>query len=218
MRFPRWLDDNTVMAIVQEIRTADGVSQVVYTLQRFDISSGERERVLDDVLQFDISPDGERIVYAKLGIGVGETLEIVDVDGSSNARTLVPVEELIAPFNTPRFSPDGTQIAFAAADQTMAPVIPTVPSGVRPVSYSAAKLLDGLPQDIWLVSADDTGRPQQVADLKEDLPSLTWDASGEHIFVLGIQGLHDVNLRNGAVTNLGPGVFHAQVAWAHEPQ
>lgn len=212
VRFPRWFDGNTVFAIVQEITTDGGVSRVVYTLQRFDVTTGERQLVLQDVLQFDISPDGRRIVYAKLAPATGETLEIVDIDGRSNSRTLVPVDEMIAPFNTPRFSPDGTRIAFAGADQTQAPPLGRRMSGSVPVSLKATAI-DGLPQDIWMVDREG-GRPQLVAELKEDLPSLTWDGTGERIFVLGVQAIHEVDVETGGVRQLGPGVFHGQITWA----
>ena len=32
------------------------------------------------------------------------------------------------------------------------------------------------------------GRPVRVADLKEDLPALTWGGDGKHLYVLGAPG------------------------------
>ena len=202
---------------MQEISTKDGITSVVYTLERIDASTGQRSNVIENVLAFAISPEGKRVVYAKLAPQSGETLESQDL-GGDNARTLVPQTQNLTPFNAPRFSLDGTKVAFASADQTgaIAPfqLVSLDPqSGLAP--QDAVALLDGLPEDIWTIDADAPGStPVRIADLKEDLPWLTWDGSGKHVYVIGSAGLYDLNVETGAVTRLADGAFHAQVAWA----
>ena len=71
---------------------------------------------------------------------------------------------------------------------------------------------DGLPEDIWTVDLAG-GRPVRVADLKEDLPALTWGGDGRHLYVLGSAGLYDVNVETGAVDRLGEGTFHGMLVW-----
>lgn len=123
IRFPRWESATSVMAIVQEISTEDGITRVLYTLQRFDVATGARGRVLEDVLSFDVSPDGERLVYAKLLPQTGEVLAGASTIGEGDYE-LVGLDQFLAPFGYPRFSPDGLTVAFASADQTgaVAPV------------------------------------------------------------------------------------------------
>lgn len=209
VRSPRWLDENTVLAIIQVIQRENNVGRALYTLQRIDVTTGERTTLRDDVLAFDISPDRRRIVYAKLAVTTGETLHAVDIDGVSNAVELVTVEESLAPFNSPDFSPGADRIAFAAADQNMA-----LPTGRRMVaSQPISTNLDGLPQDIWVIDSEGSA-PQLVADLKEDIPALTWGGDGEYIYVLGVNALHEINLDNGAIAEIGEGVFHGQIVWA----
>ena len=209
VRSPRWLDENTVLAIIQVIERENNVGRVLYTLQRIDVTTGERTTLRDDVLAFDISPDRKRIVYARLAVTTGETLHAVDIDGISNPVELVAVDESLAPFNSPDFSPGGDRIAFAAADQNMA-----LPTGQRMVtSQPMSTALDGLPQDIWLIDAEGSS-PQLVADLKEDIPALTWGGDGEYIYVLGVNALSEINLDNGAIREIGEGVFHGQIVWA----
>ena len=41
--------------------------------------------------------------------------------------------------------------------------------------------------------------------LKEDLPALTWNGDGKHIYVTGSAGLYDVKLESGAVDRIGEG-------------
>ncbi len=210
VRFPQWGDYEHVFAIIQEITVGDGITSVVYTLQSIDVATGERERVLENALSFTVSPDGDRVAYAKLSREIGETFELVNVDGTG-AETLVPVAQNLAPFNSPRYSPDGAMIAFASADQTGAQADIRYASAVGAARASRPPL-DGLPQDIWTVDAQG-GTPRRVADLKEDLPALTWSGDGEHIYVLGVAGLYDVDLTSGATTRIGEGFFHGQLDW-----
>jgi hypothetical protein len=77
----------------------------------------------------------------------------------------------------------------------------------------AAPSADGLPQDIWVIPADG-GSPAQLAAIQEDFPSLAWEPTGEHIYVLGAYGLYDVNVANGNFTRIGEGAFHGSISWA----
>jgi Tol biopolymer transport system component len=208
VRYPQWADEQTIYAIVQELETVGEVTQAVYTLSRIDIGTGEREVMLEDAVAFDISPDGGRIVYAKLQQDASETLEAIDLESGANAVELVPTSEELAPFNSPHFSPDGERIAFAAADQNM-PLATLRLASLKPVKVT----LDGLPQDIWMIDADGS-RPQLTAELKEDVPALTWGGDGEYLYVLGANALYEINLENGAIAEIGEGVFHGQIAWA----
>lgn len=209
VRYPHWFDEKTLFAIIQVIDQEDGVTKAVYTLQRIDVETGERSVVLQDVLSFDLSPDRTRILYARLEPSTGETLQAVDIDGAGNPTEVVPVSQNLQPFNSPNYSPDGKTIAFAAADQTQARASSEPMVSARPV----AVLPDGLPEDIWTVDAGG-GSPQRVADIKEDIPALAWGGDGKFIYVIGAQALYEVNLDNGAVTRIGEGSFHGQIAWA----
>ena len=218
VRFPRWETGNSLLAIVQEISTEAGITKVVYALERIVVESGQREVVMEDVLAFDVSPDGQRLVVAKLLPQTGEALRASALDGSGEVE-LVGADQLLAPFSYPRFSPDGETVAFASADQTGARAPVQLVSFERGTDGRFTPLdgrdaaLDGLPQDIWTVPVTG-GRAARVADLKEDLPAITWDGSGSHLYVIGVSGLYDVDVRSGAVSTLRKGAFHAQLAWA----
>lgn len=212
VRFPQWQDDNTILVVMQEVAQQNGVTAVSYVLERVPAAGGERAKVVTDVLAFGLSPDGKRLAYARLAPQTGETLNAVDLDGS-NEVTLVGIDENLSPFNVPRYSPDGTKIAFASADQTGARA--ASPEYVSAAAFGPAPgpALDGLPEDIWTIDAGG-GRPVRVADLKEDLPALTWSGDGKHLYALGAAGLYDVNVATGAVDRLGEGSFHGQLTWA----
>ena len=207
VRFPQWLDAGHLLAIVQEPNTAGGTTSVTYFLERIDAATGERTQLIKDALTFGVSPDRTRIVYTHLDPAGGETLDAAAVDGTG-AKTIVGPEQHLLPFNSPRFSPDGAQVAFTSADQTGAR------AGITYVSAGdAGPAPDGLPEDVWTVDANG-GTAKRVADLKEDLPAVTWGGDAKHLYVLGSNGLSDVNLTSGAVTRIADGSFHGQITWA----
>ena len=215
LRFPQWLDDAHVLGVVQEPALTGGTTSVDYVLERIDVSSGERTRLFPNVLGFTVSPDRSHIAFAMLSKQAGEALMSSALDGS-NATTLIGPEQNLAPFNSPRYSPDGSTIAFASADQTGARSdVQYVSFGTRDDGRSARPAsvdTDGLPEDIWTVSASG-GTARRVADLKEDLPAVTWGSDGMHLYALGSTGLSDINVSNGAIQRIGEGAFHGQIAW-----
>lgn len=210
VRVPQWEDATHILAVVSELATAGGTTSVTYTLERIDIATGQRTNVLDDVLAFGLTPDHKTMAYAKLGEQTGETLVGIPVAGGT-PTTLVDTTAELAPFNSPRYSPDGSTVAFASADQTGARAdFEYVTS--RAFAPLPAPRLDGLPEDIWTMPASG-GAPRRVADIKEDLPALTWSGDGKHIYVIGVNALYDVDLTSGAVDKIGPGSFHGQLVW-----
>lgn len=207
VRFPQWLDAGHILAVVQEPKQAQGTTSVSYVIERIDVATGERAHVIEDALTFGVSPDRARIVYTHLDPAGGETLDSAAIDGTG-AKTIVGPDQHLLPFNSPRYSPDGAQIAFTSADQTGAR------ADVTYVSLGhAGPSPDGLPEDVWTVDAGG-GTAKRAADLKEDLPSVTWGGDDKHLYVLGTNGLSDVNLTSGAVTRIGEGSFHGEITWA----
>jgi Tol biopolymer transport system component len=207
MRYPGWLDAGHLLAVVQEPTVAEGTTSVKYVLEKIDIATGQRTRMIENVLAYGLSPDRTRVVYTELGTDTGETLKTAALDGS-DAKTIVGPEQNLLPFNSPRYSPDGSTVAFTSADQTGAR------AGWRYVSARPASVSpDGLPEDVWTV-ASSGGLARRVADIKEDLPALTWGADGSHLYVLGAMGLSDVSLKSGAVKRIADGSFHGEIAWA----
>lgn len=214
LRYPRWQDDEHILAVVPQIVTREGVTSVNYTLQRFNITTLARETLLENVLNFAVAPDGSEIAYARLSPQAGESLGKFSLaDGADS--TLVGADQQVSPFYSIRYSPDGSLVAFTAADQTLARAeiafvsLGADPGGARP----AALLTDGLPQDVWTVEAEG-GRARRIADLKEDLPTLAWSSDGERIYVLGAAGLYRISVDTGTVDRIGEGVFHGQLTWA----
>jgi Tol biopolymer transport system component len=215
VRYPQWFDANTIYAIIQEIDTSTGLTSVDYTVQKIDVATGARERVLDDALVYGLSPDGAEIAFARLDPQTGESLMVAPAAGGA-PRTLLEPSQRLQPFNSPRYSPDGLTLAFASAEQ------PPLPSGARqPLAPRSAGRLsappgDGLPQDIFVIDPAG-GEAALLATLEEDFPSLAWDSAGAHIYVLGASGRSDVDVATGRDERIGEGAFHGSLAWVPDP-
>ncbi len=211
VRLPRWADSDHVLAVVQEPAVKNGFSTFVFTLERISLSNGAKEKMAENIVGFDLSPDGQHGVYAVISETTGETLATGDATGN-NLTTIVGLDQNLQPFNSPRYSPDGSTVAFASADQTGASADQRYVSLAPIDTPPRVPLLDGLPEDIWTVDAKG-GKARRVAVLKEDLPTLAWSGDAKHIYVLGANATYDVNLVNGSTPHIGVGSFHAQIDW-----
>ncbi len=211
VRFPQWEDAGHILAVVQEISETSGATNVTYMLERIDVATGQRTHLLENVLSFGLSPDHKQLAYAKLLAQTGESLETMPLTSAvvgAAGKVIVGTDQNLLPFNSIRYSPDGTKIAFTSADQTGARADERY---VTARAFGASP--DGLPEDVWTVDAAGGGEAQRVANVKEDLPWLAWNGDGTHIYVVGAAALYDVNLKSGAVDHIGPGAFHGQVTW-----
>jgi Tol biopolymer transport system component len=116
-----------------------------------------------------------------------QTLWISQLDGRG-ARVLVEHPAFLA-MASPRFSPDGGRIAFAAAHDPG--LTPPRRSGRRPLGVLGAAVAwaHGLPMDIWVVNTDGHGL-QQLTQLGEDDPIPAWSPDGRWIAFSAAAGLY----------------------------
>jgi Tol biopolymer transport system component len=97
------LRDNTAV-------TDDGI-------ERLDLETGERRRILADGTDPTISPDGKTMVFVHLVRNQVDTMWVADADGT-NARPFFKVKDRFFYLQTPRFAPTGCQLVFSGAGRT----------------------------------------------------------------------------------------------------
>jgi len=169
----------------------------VARVERASLSDGSRQALYVDGSFPVVAPDGASLAFI-YDDGKGPRLRIGSIDGG-DAREIVPMTGFTA-MAGPRFSPDGSRIAFTAVGPGPGTGLIPPPSGRIPslaglfVSVAEAH---GQPWGIWSVRTDGTDL-RTATSLQEDEPLVAWSADGAWLAVNGGGGLWVVDGR-GAV-------------------
>ncbi len=174
---PDWIDSKQVLVGVRGLDVAS--SKTFSRILKVDVTSGAQEVFLEDAVMGAVSRDRKSLVYSSVDPKTrAEQLIVSDVKGGS-ARVIVPDTSGLALFLASAFSPDGSQIAFAAVDvRSVAP--PPVPPGASPPQSSTHPFA----QDIWLVNRDGSGL-KRLGEIAENMPALTWSGDGSKVYAIG---------------------------------
>ena len=127
--------------------------------------------------QVDLSPDGRFVAFSVKSVAPGKdgyrsSRWIAPADGSSDARQLTVGSKSDT---TPRWSPDGRQIAFLS-DRSA--ILQAGGGGAKPGDAEAPK--EGAIQ-VWLLPFADGGEARQLTDLPKDVSGLDWSPDGRRL-------------------------------------
>jgi Tol biopolymer transport system component len=141
-----------------------------------------------------VSPDGRLLAYVRPSQQSGYLSELVVTDLTSGSeQILVPLDQMVQ-ITSPRFSPDGAEIAFIGSD--MGPQALDAPGrSDRPGDvfgndvFAKGVMNHGPPGDVWVISASG-GTPHRLTSFEEDDPTLAWSPDGYWLAMLGGGGLY----------------------------
>lgn len=189
---PAWLGAGAALLFERLLVTPGAaVSQYASRIEAVQPDGSQRRVIVDDARQPASSPDGRVLAYIRT-LTQGSALFVRNMDGTETETELVP--PMRAPdLACPRFSPDGTQIAFMAS----VPLISELHDFVRfgPLAADTA-YAHGLPWDVWIVNLDDS-RLRLLAQVLADDGSVTWSPDGRQLFVYGGTGSALVDADSG---------------------
>jgi hypothetical protein len=192
---PAWVDESTLLVGQYGVDPTDGSFS---RIESIDLSSGNREVVLNDARMGNLTPDRNAVVYTAIN---GETrmerLAIKELSGTDSPDILVDETSGLGLFSAVVFSPNGSQIAFAAVDLATVAPSPSASSSTASHRISAVSTtVHPFAQDVWLVNPDGTGL-RRVAEIAENMPSLTWSGHGRFIYALGPGFLWKLDMETG---------------------
>lgn len=205
LRTPAWLS-NSELLYTYRGRTADGVADL--HIDRLDLSSGRTSRFIENGVDAAVSNDGTEIVYVAVDPLTQEESLAVASAVIGDRQILVTAENNLALFSSAVFSPDGSTIAFAAVDLS-APL-----PGGRPAIPTASGAYAAHPfaQDVWTINADGSGL-RRLAEIAENMPSLTWSGDGKALYALGPGSLWRIDPTTGRAEQIAPGIPLGQIVW-----
>ena len=176
---PDWLDAKTLLVGARGLDAA--TSQTFSRILKIDLEAGQQSILLENAVMGAVSRDRKSLVYASVDPKTRvEQLMVRDIKGGAE-HVIVPDTSGLALFIASAFSPDGSQVAFAAVDvRQIAP--PPMPPGLPTARIQT--LTHPFAQDVWLVNRDGSDL-KRLGETAENMPALTWSGDGKRIYVIG---------------------------------
>jgi Tol biopolymer transport system component len=178
------------------------------SLERLDLRTGERKRLVMNGADPALSPDGKLIVYVHLTQGQPDGLWIANVDGS-NARPFFKTKDTWWYLQAPRFAPTGCEIVFSAAGHAVTrgpstPITPSVPQGSAHLN---------IPSELNLAPCDGTS-VKVVGQTGDDVVP-AWSPNGTQVAYVGTGGFFVLTLASGNIRTLAQGqdFFFGDLVW-----
>ena len=178
------------------------------SLERLDLRTGERKRLIMNGADPALSPDGKLIVYVHLTQGQPDGLWVANVDGS-NPRPFFKTKDTWWYLQAPRFAPTGCEIVFSAAGHAMSS-LPSAP--VATTSARGAAHLN-IPSELNIAPCDGTS-VKVVGQTGDDVVP-AWSPDGKQVAYVGTGAFFVLTLANGNVRTLAQGqdFFFGDLVW-----
>ena len=171
------------------------------SIERIDVRTGQRQKIVKDGADPTISPDGKMLVYIHLRDSQIDTLWRADVDGS-NARPLFKTRDAFWYLQAPRFMPTGCQIVFSAAGHT----VTRGSTGGRLAHLN-------IPSELFIVPCDGTS-VRSVGQTGDDVVP-AWSPDGSRVAYVGSGGFFvlDVKAQTTRTVAQGQEFFFGDLVW-----
>jgi len=185
------------------------------SIERIDLRTNQRTRILTNGADPTISPDGKTLVYIHLKDSQVDTLWRADIDGS-NAGPLFKTADKFWYMQAPRFSPRGCEIVFSGAGHTVSGTGGGAPYAVRQPTggHSGARTFHlSVPSELFMVPCDGSS-VRSVGQTGDDVVP-AWSPDGGRISYVGSGGFFvlDVKAQSTHTVAQGQDFFFGDLLW-----
>ena len=190
-------------------------------IQRVPVGGGEPQTIVKDARMSTESPDGKTIAFVRFNYDTFTGgLWIANTDGSGERELLN--DQVFVMISAPQFSPDGSQILFAASGPNTRP-LPGIQSYRTP--QCAPQLLclfakpahaDGLPWDLWTVTPDGS-KFTRLTEIGADSPWPAWSRNSTQVAFFDTSGQYLVDLNTRVVSQISKNGGHGVFGWWQKP-
>jgi len=179
------------------------------TIERLNVRTNERVRLLTNAADPTVSADGKTIVFIHLTNGQSDGIWSADGDGGG-AKPLL--RDTFFYLQTPRFSPVGDELVFCGAGHNAAPVIPGG-GAIRGPARLPHQAHLGIPSELFGLKRDGTALRSLAQSGDDTVPA--WSKDGSRIAYISTGGLFVLTVKDGSVRTLASGqdFFFGDLAW-----
>lgn len=172
------------------------------SVERLDLRTGERKRLLKDAADPDISPDGRTIVFIHVVDGQLDPtgLWIAGADGADPHKLFG--RDSFYYVQTPRFAPKGDAIVFSGAGHTVA-----LPSRTPKLAHLS------VPSELFLTGVASPALRSLTQTVDDVAPA--WSADGSRLAYVGTGAFFVVTMADQSVKTCAQGqdFFFGDVLW-----
>ncbi len=182
-------------------------------IERADVNGSGQQTVIENAHSPTVSPTGKLAYLAPDPVTLHESIWVASADGSDKQRLFD--ESLFETIAAPRFSPDGSLIAFVAVGGPGTDPPPAA-SGTPGFSFTwpepATAEAHGIPWDLWVITPDGSVL-RRLTDLSEDSPVPAWSPDGQWIAFGAEFGLYLAQPQTGEVRRILDAPALGGIAW-----